>query len=334
MAGEIPDDTHYAVVIDAIEKGRLIPFFGAGVNLCNRPNDYDWQQPWDPTSDFLPSGAELSKRLADRYKYPADDWWNLLRVAQYVAAVSGETALDEELQQFFDRDYPVTPLHEFFAGIPRVLRDRGYKHSNLLIVTTNYDDLMERALQEAGESYDLISYIRDGEDRGKFQHHQPCGRESTVVHSANDYEAASVDQRTVVLKIHGAVQRTDSADDEEPDSFNFVITEDDYISFLAQGDISEKIPILVRERFERCQFLFLGYGLADWNMRAFFKDIQTEQRANNKRLRSWAVQLNPDEMEEQFWDDRKVKIYDKPLDEYVEELSERLQALPAKGAST
>ncbi len=331
MSGETPDDTHYAVVIDAIEKGRLIPFFGAGVNLCNRPDDYDWRQPWHPGSQFLPSGAELSKRLADRYKYPGDDWWNLLRVAQYVAAVSGETALDEQLQEFFDRDYPLTPLHEFFARVPKLLRERGYKHANLLIVTTNYDDLMERALQEAGEPYDLVSYIRDGENRGKFQHHSQSEGKTVIVHSANDYEGVSVDKRTVVLKIHGAVQRTDPKNESEPDRFDFVITEDNYINFLAQGDIAKRVPILLREQFDRCQFLFLGYGLADWNMRAFFNGVQTIQRSQNKRLRSWAVQLNPDEMEERFWDDRNVSIYDIHLGQYIRELNQRLEALPVRG---
>ena len=105
--------------------------------------------------------------MAVEYSYPADDWWNLLRVAQYVAAREGPSGLDEELQEYFDHDFPVTPLHKFFAGVPKLLRDRGCEDPNLLIVTTNYDDLMERALNAADEEFDVVSYIRDGEDRGK-----------------------------------------------------------------------------------------------------------------------------------------------------------------------
>ena len=41
-----------------------------------------------------------------------------------------------------------------------------------VILTTNYDDLLERALEEAGEPYDLITYIASGpaEYRGRFMH--------------------------------------------------------------------------------------------------------------------------------------------------------------------
>ena len=79
-----------------------------------------------------------------------------------------------------------------------------------MIVTTNYDDLMERALDAAGETYDVMSYIRDGEDRGKFRHSRSNEASSTVVHSANDYEDVDVDLRPVVLKFHGAVDRIET----------------------------------------------------------------------------------------------------------------------------
>lgn len=39
-----PPDAHYNVVIKAIADGRVIPFLGAGVNLCGRPVHRKWQQ--------------------------------------------------------------------------------------------------------------------------------------------------------------------------------------------------------------------------------------------------------------------------------------------------
>jgi hypothetical protein len=47
-------------------------------------------------------------------------------------------------------------------------------------VTTNYDDSLERAFEEAGEAYDLVAYIADGEDRGRFLH-RVQGEESVVI---------------------------------------------------------------------------------------------------------------------------------------------------------
>ena len=46
-------DPHYKTVIKAITDGRLVPFLGAGVNLCGRPQNVAWQR-----GQYLPSGGE------------------------------------------------------------------------------------------------------------------------------------------------------------------------------------------------------------------------------------------------------------------------------------
>ena len=67
MTGLTPDDSHCTQVIRAIEMGRLIAFFGAGVNLCNRPKEYDWKQRWDPGSAFLPPEGLRPAESVDRH---------------------------------------------------------------------------------------------------------------------------------------------------------------------------------------------------------------------------------------------------------------------------
>ncbi len=39
-----PLDPHYKTVIKAIADGRVVPFLGAGVNLCGRPEGEAWQR--------------------------------------------------------------------------------------------------------------------------------------------------------------------------------------------------------------------------------------------------------------------------------------------------
>lgn len=34
---------HCPLVVDALLKGRVVPFLGAGVNLCDRPADLVWE---------------------------------------------------------------------------------------------------------------------------------------------------------------------------------------------------------------------------------------------------------------------------------------------------
>ena len=126
LAGRDSLEAHYDRLIKAITDGRVIPFFGAGVNLCGRPGQTDWRP---GQKEYLPSGSELAAYLAEGYGYPPGEMQDLARVSQYVTVMTGGGPLYEELHSLFDADYPPTPLHEFFATLPAALRDNGYPRS-------------------------------------------------------------------------------------------------------------------------------------------------------------------------------------------------------------
>jgi hypothetical protein len=188
-----------------------------------------------------------------------------------------------------------------------------------LIVTTAYDHGLERALARAGEAFDIVSYIAEGEERGRFVHRPPDGR-PRVIDKPNKYLGIS-DQRTTILKVHGAVDRVNS----EMDSF--VITEDDFLDYLVGADISLMVPVTIAARLRRSHFLFLGYSLRDWNMRVILRRIWGEQRLNYK---SWAVYpLMPEPIENSLWRDRGVDVLDVPLDDYVGGLQDHMHSFPS-----
>ena len=81
------------------------------------------------------------------------------------------------------------------------------------------------------------------------------------------------------------------------------------------------------QKLTTSHFLFLGYSLRDWNVRAILRRIWDEQR--RKKRKSWAIQLNPEEIEEKSWRERGAEIIDVELDTYVEGLEGRLAALTA-----
>jgi len=56
--------------------------------------------------------------------------------------------------------------------------------------------------------------------------------------------------------------------------------------------------------------------------------IWGEQRLS---YQSWAIQLNPDPLDERFWNKRGVEIINANLADYLAELSKRLQPQPADG---
>lgn len=317
----MPDtlDSHYSSVIKAITDGRVVPFFGAGVNLVGRPEGAAWQR-----GQYLPSGGELSKYLAESFSYPDIDKWDLVRVSQYIAVMDGSGPLYEELRKLFDADYPPTTLHQFFAKLPSALRNKGYPPRYQLIVTTNYDDVMERAFREVNEPFDLVTFIAGGEQRGKFMHLPFDGNKNILIDKPNEYRGLSLDQRPVILKIHGAVDRLN------PDGDSYVITEDDYIDYLTRTDVSSLVPVTLAAKLKKSNFLFLGYGLRDWNLRVILHRIWGEQRLTYK---SWAIQLEPSDIEKKFWYKRDVDIIGIGLDDYIASLDERIQALRLSGGA-
>jgi hypothetical protein len=317
-------DTHFNLVAKMMLRGRVVPFLGAGVNLCGRPRDVKWTP---RTDQHLPSGAELSKHLAESFNFPLGDASDLARVAQYITVMLGSDPLYLELHRLFARDYPPTPLHRFFAELPRRLRaaraddpfavDEG---TFPLIITTNYDDVLERAFLEAGEEFDLVTYVAaEGENRGRFTHTPPHGEPEPIM-TPNEYVGVPSQMRPVIMKIHGAVDRL--RPDGERDSF--VITEDDYIDYLARTKLSD-LPKMLGAMVHTSHLLFLGYGLRDWNLRVMLHRIVTER----KRTRQWwAVQEGPTELDRKFWSRRGIEIIDIDLLEYITALRQRLTDAP------
>ena len=153
----------------------------------------------------------------------------------------------------------------------------------------------------------------------------------------NEYRDVALTERCAILKIHGAVSRGGSAADEYVLSEDgraddsYVITEDDYITFLAHADISGLVPVTLAGKLRKSNFLFLGYGLRDWNLRVILHRIWTEQMRTGT-YSSWAIQLDPEELDQKFWQKRDVEVIDMRLDQYLELLRERLGALRSGGS--
>jgi hypothetical protein len=237
----------------------------------------------------------------------------------------GNGALYDELRDLLDCDYPATTAHAFFAGLPAALQAKGYAPRPQLLVTTNYDDLLERSFDAAGEAFDLVVYLAEGEHQGKFLH-RPPGGEATVIERPNDYAGFVLDEdrnlpRAVILKIHGAIDRRDR------DRDSFVITEDDYIDYLTRTELTSLVPAALVEKLKHSHFLFLGYSLRDWNLRVILQRIWGQQALSRK---SWAVQVDPADLDRRFWADRNVEIIARDLRSYTALLRERLAALPER----
>jgi DNA-binding SARP family transcriptional activator len=269
-------------VVETMLAGRLVPVLGADV-------------------------VDLTLRLAERFEYPTNGG-ALPQVAQYIAVMKGSGPLYDELHALLDPELQPTVLHRFFAALPPLLRERGAPHQ--LIVTTSYDLALERAFLDAGEEFDVVSYLAAGRNRGKFCHVAPDGT-GTLIEVPNTYATElSLDRRTIILKLHGQVGR--SAEEREWESF--VVTEDDYIEYLAQSEVASVVPVALGAKLRRSHFLFLGYTMADWNLRLLLHRLWGDQPLS---YRSWAVQPEPMPIEREFWRRRDVDVLEIPLERYI-----------------
>ena len=308
----VPDDQHYKLVSRQINLGKVTPFLGAGASLLERPDN--GFQP----GESLPTGGELARMLANEIEYPDEAGLDdLLKVSEYFEAVLDEGSLYQLLHAVFAIDLRLNALHRFLARLPAHLRARTPSRDPQLIITTNYDDALERAFDEAGEEYDLVWYEAKKSDQAfaKFRH-RPPGGDPVVITSPNTYSEVDPDKRTVILKLHGAV-----VDRINVENCSFVVTENSYIDYLGFGDFS--LPVGITQRMAQSNFLFLGYSMRDWNMRVILSRIWGHRPLGR---RSWSVQLRPSDdakavIEETLWEQRgEVTPLYSSLEEYVARL--------------
>jgi DNA-binding SARP family transcriptional activator len=290
--GVIPATDEEGEIVKALLSGRVVPVIG------------------------LDGAGDLAEHLARAFAVPDDRPVDLARVSQYVATMQGSGPLYDELHARFEAAVEPGPLHRFLARLPALLREQGAPHQ--LIVTTNYDLALERAFEEEGEELDIVAYVAAGVHRGRFWH-RPPGEPPRPIDVPNTYATElSLDRRTILLKLHGAV---DPLPEREWESF--VITEDDYIDYLGRSELTAVVPVSLAARLRRSHFLFLGYEMADWNLRLILNRIWGERPV---AYRSWSVQRSPSPLAQAFWRRFDVSALDVDPQSYVELLERRLAA--------
>lgn len=274
----LPPD--YREIAKRLKAGTIIPFFGAGASMaCG-----------------LPSGRVLAERLVARASFPDDRGReDLALVASYLVQKEDSLTLREELREALAVPAEPCRLHRCLAS-PRL-------EALSLFVTTNYDDLIERAL-EPRAPWIVV-------DRGEARNvwcRPPGGTWEKIETKKLGYRITDR-KRPILLKLHGTL------DSQDRDNDSFLITEEHYVDFLGRpegGQIPEMLAPAMRER----SFLFLGYGLRDWNIRVLLRKL-AQARGRTEKIRSWAIVRDPGLAERELWKSQNVEMHDIDLDAFV-----------------
>jgi SIR2-like domain len=298
--GDIP----YDIIADNLKNGDVIPFFGAAASAIYRPDG----ESWEPGKPFTPFGYELAATFARAARYPMsqDRPADLALVASYTEHVQGNRPyINRKLHQYFSVEYEPGLLHNKLAQIGAAK----------LYLTTNYDDLIEKALVAAGRKPHLVV------DRGTGLLVHRAGEDPRPVSLVgNDLHKYLHDPETnepsgpIVFKLHGSVDKSKRGQDA------YLITEEDYVDFLGRNGDSHILPPYLVGLMPGKSFLFLGYSLGDWNVRVILRKILSEDR--DRRI--WAIVSGHSAAEQELWQSRNLKIYPTHLREFAHELAKYL----------
>jgi hypothetical protein len=319
---------HYQTALAALTKGKLVPFLGLDINLYSRA----YMDNWQPTSATLPSYRELANYLATASKHPTPFIPALADVSQYALLHSDdEGTFYDDLLSIFTQPGEPTPLHKFWATIAanndkltgKTEATADDVNRRFLIVSSTYDNLLEKAFKQTLDRFHVVSYIAYGENQGKFLHKVLGGTKTNgemtqapvVIENPNSY-GGLYDQAPVILKIPGT-----AGDSTKPP---FAITEDQYLDLLSRRELASILPSQVLTKLRNSSHLFLGYNIREWSARALLYRIWEDHKTP---YASWAIMEQPTDVEKKYWEACKVKVIERSLATYVDGLRQSCQSL-------
>ncbi|MFK7744844.1 MAG: SIR2 family protein [Roseobacter sp.] len=313
-----PYAEQFAAILRAMDMGRVAFFLGERVN---RP-DPNATTPWEPGNPAVPPlGSDIAQFIADSNAMALPEDLGLAEVAQRVAVREGIAPIYADLHQMLNIDYAITDVHRALARLPQTLRATGRKDHNPIIITVNYDDLVERAFAEEGEPLDVLAYSVDQNNRGVFKHVTHDG----ALHQLdrpNEYVGLVPGARPLLVKLAGTVDRTANG------SEHFVVTEDDHFSYVVDRDIRQLLPPTLMTRLLRCHYLFLGHSLSHWTLRSIISRVFGRGRLP---ARSWVVGDTVDATEKDFWTFRNAESIEMPLSQFTSSLLDQVSGKDTAG---
>jgi hypothetical protein len=242
-------------------------------------------------------GRELVQKMAVECRFierfPKESPIDLQRVSLCFETTPGlgRKALVDFLDTHLRVGKKPSPTVEMLAKLP-------FK----IVVTTNYDRLLESALNKVGK--DPAVYV-----------YNPAPNTPTP-----DIDEDPSTERPMIYKMHGDLGHRES----------IVITDEDYITFVQR--MSDKqpfhpIPETIRFRLLKWPTLFVGYSLRDYNLRLLFRTLRW--RIDPASVPPcFSVDTSPDPLILQVWqhERRFVTFVAQDLWEFIPWLTDKVLA--------
>jgi hypothetical protein len=268
-----PIDRAHEELVRLVRKGDCVLFLGAGVHAPPPKTS-----PYSYPPEIRPLlGGDLAEQLADECGYrdqlPNENVRDLQRVSLCHEKTPGlgRARLIASLNKYLITGKKPSPLLKMLAALPF-----------RIIVTTNYDRLMESALRQQDKEPTVVIYDTDPDK------------------PTRDVADDPTEAQPLLFKMHGDLEQKDS----------IVITDEDYITFvqrMADKETTYPIPLSIRFRMKQWRTLFVGYSLRDYNLRLLFRTLRWRLDPANFPC-SFSIDLHPDPLILKVWQNERQVI--------------------------
>lgn len=264
------DNIVFQEIVEAINDKQCILFLGAGVNAPSNTSMYSY-----PTDFRVPLSKELSSLLATEANYMGSDKENLQRVSQHFELEYGRWRLNKTLNKHLFTNKRPSPL---LLGLAEL--------DFPLIITTNFDRLLESSLRAFNKEPNVIVYEKDP-------------KRKTVKCTIKSAE------NPTIFKIHGDI----FIPGEKKDDDSAVITDEDYIHFIMRmmdREDYDPVPRSISEKLIEWPILFIGYRLLDYNLRLLFKVLRWRK---NCFPPGYSIDPSPDAIVRRIFEEKKHALF-------------------------
>lgn len=202
-----------------LNRGEVVFFLGAGMSK----------------DVGLPSTAELAEDLSNDFKPSDIEKPSLVEIADYCSAEHRRPQLNTEIRSIVkaaqDKVKKPSPAHVALANLKDVN----------LVITTNWDTLLEDACEAVKRPY--YSIFTDADLEGRPKSHETLN----------------------ILKMHGTL--------DSPGSY--IVSEDDFARFKRNHSFLYR---RLENIFIDQTVILIGYGMGDENFKRAYNDVRFEQR--------------------------------------------------------
>ena len=246
----------------------------------------------------------------------------LTSIASYYERLEGRQDLWNLLADVIRSKKTPTRTHKLLAEAAKHhLAQKGA--TDYLIITTNYDCLMETALDALKVPYIVLTtrksdpkvLLRCSENvenremlRNRYWNREYPG----------NFVLSKAQSVVIIYKIHGCLHPDITFENE-----GLVVSDNDYVDYVTQMSKIGIIPATVSELMREKRFWFLGYSLSDWNVRSIYETIKQKSDPDRKN-RDYSVMYSVGDFEGLFFEKNEIRIFQASLNEFVDGIISRL----------